>query len=250
MEISSIYLKNLRNEEHYKFQTDFAHLVTTHTPATLGIETQFDPYQTLLANEGTALDVIRKSATTEQIFDSDTLRDETFSGLAGTVKSMVNHYKAEVKAAAARLQVVFGNYNNVAVKPYDEETAAITKLVADLQGNYSADVAIMGLTEWVAQLQTQNEAFDTLKKARYTEEAAKTQLKMKETRTATDVAYHAMVKHIDALIEINGETAYSSFVNELNTYIDSYNNLIAQRQGRNAKNNATTAQNTDTNTAK
>jgi len=76
-----------------------------------------------------------------------------------------------------------------------------------------------------------------LKESRYSEDASKTQLVMKEARTKVDASYRAMVTRINALIIVNGDAAYKTFVNELNARIDSSNLIIAQRQGRNAKDN-------------
>ena len=239
MEILKIHLVNLHNEEHFKLQTEVKDLVETFTPAALGIESLYAAYLPYFANEEEALDVIRKSSLTDDLIAADTLRDTTFSGLVGTVKSMANHYKAEIRAAAARLQVVFDNYGNIAIKSYDKETTAINQLIADLEGTYAADVATLGLTEWVAELKAQNMAFDILKKSRHTEDSTKTLFKMKEERSNVDERFRAIVKRINALIEVNGEAAYKGFVAELNSRITACNNIIAQREGRNAKNKAT-----------
>lgn len=235
MEILSIHLNNLRNEEHFKFHTDFVVLVTRYAPAAIGIETLFSQFQITYRKEEAALNIIRKSAVTDDLAVADALRDATFSGLATAVKAATNHFKPEVKAAAQRAQVLFDNYGNVSTKPYDQETAAISDLLTQIGDTYNSDMDILGLLEWSDTLSAQNEAFDQLKKKRYTEESIKPLSKMKEVRIETDAAYKAIVKRIHALIEINGEKAYHSFVAELNQYITSYNNLTAQRQGRNAK---------------
>jgi hypothetical protein len=75
-------------------------------------------------------------------------------------------------------------------------------------------------------------AFDTLKKARYTQEAEKTQLRMKNVRLLVDGAYRTIVDRVDALVIVNGLDSYESFINELNERIEAYNLMLAQRQGR------------------
>ncbi len=40
------------------------------------------------------------------------------------------------------------------------------------------------------------------------------------------------LKRINALIIVNGATAYASFVNELNARIDAYNQMLALRKGK------------------
>jgi len=235
MEILSINSVKLQNEEHFKFQTDFKGLLDKFNPRALGIGPQYVDYMMYYSNEEEALDVIRKSALTDDLAIADALRDATFRGLVGTVKSATNHFKAENRANAARLEVVFNNYNNIAVKPYEQETVAIDQLVKDLLLTYPTDIAALGLTDWVTELKTQNTAFDNLKKTKHTEDSSKTSFKMKVERGKVDEKYRAIVKRINALIEVNGPTAYISIVAELNSRISFWTNAIAQREGRIAK---------------
>jgi hypothetical protein len=237
MKILNVKSKKLRNEEHFQFQTEFNGLVTQFTPATLGIVNEHEAYVPLFANEGVALDVIIKSAVTSELFDADIKRDITFSGLAGAVKSAGKHFTTETKQAAGRVKLVFDHYGNVAKKPYDEETAAINSMITDLNSDYAADVATLGIAGWLTELKANNDAFDALKKSRYTEEASKTQLRMKQVRMEVDKAYNTMIERINALIIVNGAEPYAAFVNELNQRVDKYNLLVAQREGRNSKGN-------------
>ena len=237
MEILKFDLSKLRNEEHFQFQSEFKALVETNTAATLGIDAQFHDYVPQFKDEADALDVIRKSASTEDLAEADIIRDTTFRGLSDAVKAASRHFSPEVNKAAARLQPVFDHYGNLARKPFDEETAAIKSLTTDLQTTYANDATIIGIKDWVLELIKDNNQFETIKNDRYTEEAAKTQLRMKDVRTAIDSIYSTIVKRINALIIVNGETHYTNFVKELNLRIQNYNHLIAQRKGRNAKDN-------------
>ena len=235
MELKALKLKNLRNEEHYKFHLDFTALVNQFTVTALGLEERWPPYQSALDLEVAALNVVRASALTDELFIADSERDDTITGLVGTVKSALNHYIPAMRAAATRLMLLFDTYGNLATKPYDQETASITKLVSDLEGPYAAEVATLGIGGWVAELKNRNNAFDSLKNMRYDEDAAKPQQNLRQARTETDKAYRAVVKRIDALIEVNGSAAYTGFVSALNQRIEHYQHVIAQRQGRNAK---------------
>lgn len=234
MEIAKFKMNNLRNEEHYKFNLDFSGLVTQFTPETLGIQALYPVWQAAFGTEEAALNVVRASAITDELYDTDVARDVTFKGLAGTVKSALNHFDAGVKAAAARLEALLDTYGAVFAKPYDQETAAIIKLVSELEGTYAADVTTMGIAGWVAELKARNQAFDALKSSRYTENTAKPQQNLKLARVETDNAYRPIVKRVNALIEVNGTEAYAGFVAELNQRIANYRLILAQRKGRKA----------------
>ena len=92
MKITAIDNTKLRNEEHYQFQTDFKGLVEKNTPAALGIAVQFTAYLPLYDNEGEALNVIRRSAVTDDLSDADILRDSTFRGVTDAVKAALEAY--------------------------------------------------------------------------------------------------------------------------------------------------------------
>jgi len=235
MEIASIHLVNLRNEEHYQFQTEFDQLVKKHTADILGIEALYKDYTPLLANEFTALNVVRKSSVTDDLIDANAVRNVTYRGILDTVKGSCNHFDEERQVAAKRLMILFNTFGNVADKSYDEETASLSKLTAELINNYSNAIETLGISTWVEKLQEQNNAFDALKNARYSEDASKTQLSMKDIRLSIDASYRGIVTRINALIIVNGNMMYRDFVTELNIRVDTFNNALAQRKGRNAK---------------
>jgi len=231
MKINSIDNSRLRNNEHFQFHTEFKDLVTAETSAALKIEILFTDYLVCYTNEDTAFQKIVKSATTEDIETADKTRDYTFSGMVGMNKSAINHFDDEVRAAARRLKVLFDTYGNLAKKPLNEETSAIYNLLQELMGSYAVDVQKVGLTAWATQLEIDNKAVDSLVKSRNDENAAKTELKMKETRAEVDKVYATITERINALIIVEGATAYESFTRKLNTFIEKYNNMVAQRRG-------------------
>jgi hypothetical protein len=235
MNIFDIYFSRLRNNEHFQFHTEFRDLVNLNTPVALGVVTQFDGYLLVYNNESEAFEFIRKNDLSDDLVDADDLRDFTFRGLDNNVKSDCNHYNPLVRQAAARVQVVFGHFGNIVRKSYDEETVAINTLISELNSTYAADVTTLGISGWLTELQANNTAFDTLMKSRYSAEAVKTQRRMKQARIELDAAYRIVVSRINALIIVNGEAAYKTFVDELNQRIARFSNNVAIRTGRNAK---------------
>ena len=235
MEILQFKFSRLHNEEHFQYHTGFNDLVIQTTPAALQIVPQYVTYNLLYNNEKEALDFIRKSAVTDDLAIADDLRDFTFRGLSDTVKAAGNHYNPLVRQAASRVQVVFDHYGNLTLKSYDEETAAINSLISELNSNLADDVTTIGISGWLNELQANNTAFDTLMKSRYSEEAVKTQLRMKQVRLEIDAAYRVIIQRINALIIVNGESAYKVFVDEMNQRIEKFDNNLSIRSGRNAK---------------
>jgi hypothetical protein len=235
MKTTKINLANLRNEEHFQLQTEFKDLITQFDPKTLNIETDYTAYLPLYKQEEEALLVVRQSANTEKLIEADIERDDIFRGLSDAVKSSLNHFNPDKCAAGMRLQILLDRYGNVARKPYNEETAAIYKLVVEIQGEYATEAETIALTDWVTELNIKNLAFDALMKSRFAEDATKTELRMKQVRTDVDTAFRSIANRLDALMLVNGAKGYEAFVREFNSRVEKYNNTLAQRKGRNAK---------------
>jgi hypothetical protein len=235
MKIEIVNLKLLHNNEHLQFQIEFKEVVEKHTAKKLKIEAVYAEWVPLYDNECVAIDKILKSTVTEVITDADVLRDTTFSGMRETVSAATKHFRPVVKQAATRLMVVFDHFGNLAVKTYDDETNALNNLIDELNTSGAADVATVGISEWITELKANNDAFVALMHARYDEQTTKTSLKLRDARTAIDLAYRKIIHRIEALITVNGEEDYTGFVNDLNERIVRSNQQIVLRQGRNAK---------------
>ncbi len=207
MKIKKFHYSHLRNNEHVQFQTRFKSLIERLSAMILRIEALFSVYLPLYANEIEAFDVIRKSDFVQLSEDADNLRDNTFRGMCHILESARKHFRSEVREAAARLQVVFDYYGDLAV----------------------------------TELKMNNDAFDQLKQNKTTEASVRTQLKMKQERAKVDTAYSNITAQINALILVEGEANYAVVTNELNALIDEYNLIIAKRKASGDKDSSTEA---------
>jgi enamine deaminase RidA (YjgF/YER057c/UK114 family) len=225
--------ENLRNEAHVEFNGTFSALVEKYGAATLGISPLFDVYRPIYAEEVALLDTIRKSGYTAELDAQDHVRDGIYRGFTDAIKSALNHFDAAKREAAHRLSAVFDHYGNIASRSYDEETAAIDDLLRELAtGANATALSTLALNDWAAQLHAENRAFDALIRARYSETATRPTTRMRTARIATDTALRAILYHMEALVTVNGETAYAPFINELNAVSDRYKNILAQQAGQ------------------
>ena len=233
MKCNRFVVEKLRNEEWFQFYTEFKSLVEYYGADALNIDALFSAFVALYADADEALEIIRKSATTAQLADSDTTRDGTLRGFNDAVKSALKHFDPLKCEAAKRVQIVINTYGNMARKSYDDETASIYNFLQEMNGKYAADITLLGLSDWVTQLDAENKAFDALMQSRYAENSEKTNLRMQPIRVETDRNYRDTLDRLEALMLINGDVPpYATFVNELNTRTQRYENILAQRQGR------------------
>lgn len=237
MKVIRIDASRLRNDEHFQFQTEFKDLVTQTTPSVLNIQSLFDSYTALYAQEDEAYKKINKSVFTEEIQAADQKRDRTFRSFADINKAYLNHFKEASANAAKRIQIVFDTYGNLSQKPLNEETSGIYNLVAELKDNHMDDINTLELEEWLIHLEQFNLDYDTLVKNRYDEAAAKTTLVLREVRTQIDEVYRRITERIEALYIVEEENEiFENFIRRLNVVVEKYNNTVAQRYGRNQNN--------------
>ena len=173
-----------------------------------------------------------KSAITRTLSKLDGVRDNDFSVLKGNVILLLKHFNTAIADAAYRVKIEIDSFGNGVQKNYNAETAAITNLIQVLRGKLAADVATLGLTECVDRLDASNIAFAEAFDERLEEQGEKNTLaRMRDARLNTDGAYRAIVNRVNAAIEYNGPHEYAAFVNDINTRIKYYNDLIAHRKG-------------------
>jgi hypothetical protein len=228
----------LRNEVHVEYIETVDGIVVKHNPETLAISPQYDIFKTSLNAEVGVLDVMKKSGYTGEISAQDNVRDSIFRGFADAVKSAENHFNADKRKASERIRVVLDHYGNIAVKAFDQETAAIDDMLRELNDKYTAEVQSLGLTDWLMQLDAENQKFKTLMSERYAETALRPKTRMKAARAGTDRSLRAMLNMVEALAAVNGAETYQPFIDELNAVSERYKNRLAQISGKKAKSKA------------
>jgi hypothetical protein len=222
MKISKIDFRNLRNDAHFQFHTEFRDLVAKNGAEALKVKPQYDAYLPLYDREDEALKKIVKNEFTAKIHEADKARDEIYVGMTEMNAAALKHFSPEIRDAAGRLKIVFDTYGNVASKPLNEETSAIYNILQELQGKYAADVSVVGILQWVAELEVRNKAFENLVKERFDETAARTDIVLREARGKLDEAYRTIAERIDALAVVEGVAAYEQFIKTLNAVVAKY----------------------------
>ena len=232
MKITRIDTKSLRNNEHFMYHTEFKDLVTGHGAETLKIQQQFETYLALFEKEDEGIKKINKSALTAEIQAADKARDEIWSGMLKINSGALKDFDHDTQRAAKRLKILFDTYGKIATMSLNEQTASIINILQDLQGQYAADVAAVGIGRWVEELQARNNTFRELTKERYDETSLKSDVVLREARTALDAAYHSITERISAYVLLEGAAGFEKFIRSLNTVIEKYNETLARRSGK------------------
>jgi len=223
MKIEKFHTNHLRNDAHFQFHTEFRDLIVKTGAQTLKIKPLFDNYLVLYAREDEALKKISKSALTDKIHEADKARDETYAAIVDIIRGMSKHYELPVRDAARRIKVVLDTYGNVAQKPMNEQTSAVSNILQELNGEkLRGDVQITAMKGWVTELERRNIIFDELIKERYAETASRSNVVMKDARKELDDEFRKICGVLNSYILMGDVSGADAFVRTLNTIMNQY----------------------------
>ncbi len=228
----------LKNDEHLGFHYEVQKILAKYPAASIDLsDIMIGNYGKAINDEDLSYKIVPKSAYTDQITAADSVSDNNITGILTALRTLQKHFDPEVIKAANRVKIYMDAFGDIRRKPYVAQTTDITNLVQEFRGKLSADITLLSLDRWVDKLEADNNSFMDLFDQRHDEQAEKDSLnRFRDCRKATDSAYSAIVKRINAGIEFNGEEKYRVFVNDINTTITYYSNILAQRQGQSASN--------------
>jgi hypothetical protein len=183
------------------------------------------PFDELVTKEGKLIDVQQKNPYTARIVEADKLNDRLTLGIKESIVAAMRHYDPSVSAAAVRLNDRLKAFGRIDSKAYEEEAGAISLLVAELKDPvFAPDVATVGLTGWVSQLEIAVENFKKLLELRNNSIAPElTKDNIKIVRREAEAFYHRMVKRINAAAELDDTGQYELFIQQINAEIRYFN---------------------------
>jgi hypothetical protein len=243
-----IKLHLLRNEEWFSFYRDYRQFVENTTAKALKIERLFGIFLPLYVMADGLIEKIRKSKITDRITDLDKQRDNTFHGLVYTIKASRLHFNTIKSTAAKNLEPLLYHYNDLADRPYEEESGGIYNFLQEIRTNYKDEVNVLELTPWLDELERNNDEFKNAMLERTYEAVDKPEMKLFDVRKEVDSCYRKMIERMEAFIILKEEEAeedganreaieeelkaHKDFVKVLNANIKHYSDTIAQRKGR------------------
>ena len=106
----------------------------------------------------------------------------------------------------------------------------LVNFISDLEDKYSEQTAKLALTAFVTNLKEANERVRSLTLQRTNERMGLSVGALKNARKATDAAYYALIKMVNALALVFGDKDYALFIDYVNTEVAQYKrNVIKQK---------------------
>lgn len=167
---------------------------------------------------------------TDDIAKADIDRDALYAGYKKAVEAFLAMPIADMAQAAKVLAQHIKDYKINTAGQLDKETGLLVNFITDLEDKYSAQVAKLGLTEFVTNLKEANERVRMLTLQRTNEKMGVTVGALKAARTASDDAYCALVKMVNALALVYGEKDYTAFIDYANTEITHYKREVLNQK--------------------
>ena len=221
-EIYDINIQRMNNGAHFTFVSNILARAEADTAVKGKASELVSNFKAAVAAEDEALKISQKSLLTDEIAQADSDRDALYAGYKKAVEGFLAMPIADMAQAAKILSQHIKDYKINTADQLDKETGLLVNFISDLEDKYAAQVAKLGLTAFVTNLKEANERVRTLTLQRTNEKIGITVGALKTARTASDDAYRALVKMVNALALVFGEKDYAPFIDYVNTEITHY----------------------------
>ena len=221
-EIYDINIQRMNNGAHFTFVSNILARAEADTAVKEKASELVSNFKTAVSAEDEALKISQKSLLTDEIAKADSDRDALYAGYKKAVEGFLAMPIADMAQAAKILSQHIKDYKINTADQLDKETGLLVNFISDLEDKYAAQVAKLGLTAFVTNLKEANERVRTLTLQRTNEKIGITVGALKTARTASDDAYRALVKMVNALALVFGEKDYTAFIDYVNTEVTHY----------------------------
>lgn len=221
-EIYDINIQRMNNGAHFTFVSNILARAEADTAVKEKASELVSNFKTAVSTEDEALKISQKSLLTDEIAKADNDRDALYAGYKKAVEGFLAMPIADMAQAAKILSQHIKDYKINTADQLDKETGLLVNFISDLEDKYAAQVAKLGLTAFVTNLKEANERVRTLTLQRTNEKIGITVGALKTARTASDDAYRALVKMVNALALVFGEKDFTAFIDYVNTEITHY----------------------------
>ena len=229
-EISDINIQRMNNGAHFTFVSNILARAEADTAVKEKASELVSNFKAAVTAEDEALKISQKSLLTDDIAKADSDRDTLYAGYKKAVEGFLAMPVADMTQAAKVLSQHIKDYKINTAGQLDKETGLLVNFITDLEGKFSAQVNTLGLTAFVTNLKEANERVRTLTLQRTNEKMGITVGALKTARTASDDAYRALVKMVNALALVFGEKDYTSFIDYVNTEITHYKREVLNQK--------------------
>lgn len=230
VEIKQIDLAHMNNGAHFTYMTNVLNRAEADEHIKVDAATQVADLKAAMATEDKYFKTSEKNLKTDIIAAADAERDKLCRNYLKTLKALMNMPDETIANSAKALVQMFIDYELDPDAQLDKQTGVLLNMVADWEGKHAQDVTNTNTGKFVELIKAANEKVHSLMVERSDEEKEVPVGALKSARKQTDIAYRALVKMVNALIMVNGETDYADFVKFLNYEIKRYKEEVLNQK--------------------
>ena len=230
VEIKQIDLAHMNNGAHFTYMTNVLNRAEADEHVKVDAATQVADLKAALAVEDKYFKTSDKNLKTDIIAAADAERDKLCRNYLKTLKALMNMPDETIANSAKALVQMFTDYKFDPDEQLDKQTGILLNMVSDWEGKHAQDVTNTNTGKYVELIKAANERVHSLMVERSDEEKEVPVGALKSARKQTDIAYRALVKMVNALIMVNGETDYADFVKFLNYEIKRYKEEVLNQK--------------------
>lgn len=231
-EIYDINIQRMNNGAHFTFVSNILARAEADTTVKGKASELVSNFKAAVTAEDEALKISQKSLLTDEIAKADSDRDALYAGYKKAVEGFLAMPITDMAQAAKILSQHIKDYKINTADQLDKETGLLVNFISDLEDKYAVQVAKLGLTAFVTNLKEANERVRTLTLQRTNEKISITVGALKTARTASDDAYRALVKMVNALALVFGEKDYTAFIDYVNTEVTHYKREVIGQKAK------------------
>jgi hypothetical protein len=238
-QITTINLKSLKDRQIVEFSINSLEIFQKYQ-ADFALDALVNSYENGVTQLQSSYKKQKTTLHTEKVVALDQQRDQSYKAIWHKTKAFAYQSDAKLVADAHKVQDVLKNYGGGKLTAFDfnGETAAIRKLVIDLNRLCAAELKTLELVAMLAQLEAENLAFETVYKDRNAlEEENKLLFEMQQVRAQLSKIYTVLCKQIEILPLTFPDKSkkIQEFSVALNVLIGKYRPLIALEKKKEEK---------------
>ena len=173
----------------------------------------------------------RKSLDTEDLANLDTTRDDALGAYHEAVLGLQRNPNEAKKQAARLLNLNYDTYKPERGQEYMKETELISQMTTEIRGSQelSAAIQLLGLEDYLNDLEQKNQAFAQLVKGRTASTEGYQKGAVAEARANLEQKYQLFRQMLNVASIYEGDADYRPFILAVNAEVEHFRQILARK---------------------
>ena len=173
----------------------------------------------------------RKSLDTEDIKNLDDARDDSLGAYHEAVLGLQRNPNEAKKQAARLLNLNYDTYKPERGQEYMKETELISQMTTEIRGSQelSAAIQLLGLEDYLNDLEQKNQAFAQLVKGRTASTEGYQKGAVAEARANLEQKYQLFRQMLNVASIYEGDADYRPFILAVNAEVEHFRQILARK---------------------